>query len=167
MNIWTCPANNNFSILLSDVSAFVFFMCEFQQHAHVLLFIQAYIYTSVCAQYVKTTFTFGVGAADSTRIICTLAHLGWTRGTHHHSTESPPSFLTGLETKKGEREREKVSGRVCSFMFCSWQRLYHNLVEIIEVLKLLSLSPSVSLPRCLCQFQTRCQFKEAQGVDAR
>lgn len=151
-------------------------MCEFQYSLSCIAFypsVQKCVRKEACVcvckvLYVKTALALGAGTADSTRIICTLAHLGWTQGTHHHSTESPPSFLTGLETKKrvGERERkrerEKVSGRVCSYTFSSWQRLCHNLAEIIEVLKLLPVSPSVSLPLCLCQFQTRCQFEEAE-----
>lgn len=148
-------------------------MRVFQHSCTCTAFIQAHLRTyvcvqgllvSVCAKYFKTTSTLGVGTIDSTRIICTLVHLGRTRETHHHSTESPPSFLTGLEMKKRERERERVQGRECSFTFCSWQSLCYNLAEIIEVLKLLPMSPSVFFP--LCQYQTRCQFDEKQGFDA-
>ena len=116
----------------------------------------------VCAKYVKTTSTLGIGTADSTRIICTLAHIGWTRESHHHSTRSPPSFLTGLEEKK--REREGVQGRNCSFPFCRWHSCYYNLAEIIEVVKLLPVSPSVFIHLCLSSFQTRCKFEEAQST---
>lgn len=76
--------------------------------------MQECLHTCVCVcvcEYVKTTFALGIATADSTRIISTLAHLGWTRGTHHHSTESLPSFLTGLETEKNKgRGRESWRG---------------------------------------------------------
>ena len=53
-------------------------------------------------------YNSGVRSADSTRISGTLAHLGQAQRTHRHSTESAPSFLTGLER---ERARDKVSKR--------------------------------------------------------
>lgn len=78
-------------------------------------------YLSVC-EYVKTTFALGTAPADSTRIFSTLAHLGWT---HHHSTQSLPSFLTGLETEK-HKGRERVGGEDCSFTFWSWHSFNCN-----------------------------------------
>lgn len=47
----------------------------------------------------------------------TLAGLG---GGNHHSSESPPSFLTGLESKI-KKGRGGVWGRGRSFAFCSWR----------------------------------------------
>lgn len=60
---------------------------------------------------VSTCATFGVGSADPTPVICTLKNLDRTPKTHHHFTESPLSFLTGLDTKR----RERVQGRDYSF----------------------------------------------------
>lgn len=117
----------------------------------------------VCVKYVKTTFTLQVGSANSTHIIYTLAHIGWIWEAHPHSTESPLSFLTGLETKK---KREKGRGRNLQGGIVTWHSFYHNVAEIIEVLKLLLVSPSFFSLLRLCRFQTRCQFEENQEVSA-
>lgn len=98
----------------------------------------------VC-EYVKIITTLGIATADSTRIICTLAHLGWTQGTHHHSTESLPSFLTGLETQKKEKER-KLERRTALLHSGAGSVLAVISAEIIEVLKLLLVLCSPSLP---------------------
>ena len=105
----------------------------------------------------KTSFSLGAAVR-----FCALAHLGETQEAHHHSTASPPSFLTGLETRKRERERYKVSGRDCSFTFRSW----HRFDRVFPVFKSLPTSPCISSPLCLCQCRTRSQCKEARGVDA-
>lgn len=106
--------HNTFSTSLPDACAYC--MCvNFKIHGHALLFMPAYTYC-MCVSAVRNTL--GAGTADSTRIICTLAHLCRTQETHHHSTENSPSFLKGLETqKKREREREKGRGERLLFYF--------------------------------------------------
>lgn len=161
------------------ISTFMLMHCFFFKHTYLIYVCErmfvcfvclCFVCLSVRVKYVKTTFTFEIGTPDSTHIICTLAHLGWTRETHPHSTESPPSFLTGLETKKKKKREKRGEGESLSeallFYFSSWHSLCRNLAEIIEVLRLLLVSPSVFPPFCLCRFQTRCQFEETQGVDA-
>lgn len=153
---------------LSDDCAFLFACVNFNIYAHVQVLTQAYIhaFTYVCAAvlvaclckicqnnlYIRNRYC---------RFHPYHLYIG-TRESHHHSTRSPPSFLTGLEKKK--REREGVQGRNCSFTFCCWHSCYYNLAEIIEVVKLLPVSPSVFIHLCLSSFQTRCKFEEPQST---
>lgn len=68
------------------------------------------MFVFVRVKYVKTSFTVEVGSADSTHIICTLAHLGWARKAHPYSSESPSPFLKGLETKK--KKEKSAEGEI-------------------------------------------------------
>lgn len=132
-------------------------------HAHAVGLCASHVFERMfvfaCTTYVKTPFPLQVGTANSTHIIYTLAHLGWIWEAHPHSTESPLSFLTGLE-------REKGRGRSLQGGIVTWHSLNHNLAEIIEVFKLLLVSPSVFPLLCLCRFQARCQFEEKQEGNA-
>lgn len=113
---------------------------------------------------VTDAFARRAGTADSSRIICLLAHLCQTQETHRHSTENSPSFLTGLETKKREKGRgREFKGKDCSFTFRSWQTLYYNLAVMMEVFGFITVFLSVFLRLGLCEYQTRCYFEEERG----
>lgn len=63
------------------------------------------------SKYVKSNLGVRERVLQSAHIVCSLAHLCLSQETHRHSTESSPSFLTGLQTKTTDRAREGESSR--------------------------------------------------------
>lgn len=153
MDILTCPANNTFSTSLSGACAFVFVRVNFDIHAHTLFFMQAHVHTYVCVKGCLCQNNLHIRSSYC-RFHPYHLYIGtpWSDSGNSPPFHREPSIIPHRirDKKKKEREREKVQGRDCSFTFCSWQSLHYNLAEIIEVLKLLPVSPSVFLPLCLC-----------------